>query len=103
LWRGVEEPVPRVAEGTPGVLNVPIAARSFSTTEVRQQDLLRYAEQDARKFLVLGPREKRATGPGGRKASSSNGYIKHPRGSLGYSRDRLFDSAPQALYHATNL
>jgi len=30
----------------------------------------------------------------GRKASSSMGQDKHPRGSLGYARDRLFDSAP---------
>ena len=43
LWRGVEEPVPSVAEGTSAVLNLPHAARRFSTTEARQQDLLRYA------------------------------------------------------------
>ncbi len=28
---------------------------------------------------------------------------KHRRGSLAYARDRLFDSAPQALCHATFL
>jgi hypothetical protein len=33
LWRGVEEPVPSVAEGTSAGLNLPNAARSFSTTE----------------------------------------------------------------------
>jgi hypothetical protein len=32
LWRGVEEPVPSVAEGTSAVLNLPNAARSFLTT-----------------------------------------------------------------------
>jgi hypothetical protein len=28
---------------------------------------------------------------------------KNRRGSLGCARDRLFDYAPQALYHAINL
>ena len=32
LWRGVEEPVPSVAEGTSARLNLPHAVRSFLTT-----------------------------------------------------------------------
>jgi hypothetical protein len=32
LWRGVEEPVLSVAEGTSAGLHLPHAARSFSTT-----------------------------------------------------------------------
>jgi hypothetical protein len=43
LWRGVEEPVLSVAEGTSAVLNLSHAARSSSTTKARQQDLLEYA------------------------------------------------------------
>jgi hypothetical protein len=35
LWRGVEEPVPTVAEGTPAELILPNASRSFLTTEAR--------------------------------------------------------------------
>jgi predicted GIY-YIG superfamily endonuclease len=37
------------------------------------------------------------------KSSEQHGQNKHRRGSLGYSRGRLFDSAPQALCHAINL
>jgi hypothetical protein len=42
LWRGVEEPVPSAAEGTPAVLVSPMLLGAFAATEAREQDLLRY-------------------------------------------------------------
>jgi hypothetical protein len=42
LWRGAEEPVLSVAEGTSAVLNYPCCSELFNHRS-RQQDLLRYA------------------------------------------------------------
>ena len=39
----------------------------------------------------------------GRKAPNSVDKISTAGGSLGYARDRLFDSAPQALFDVINL
>src|ERR1700722_14157950 len=50
--------------------------------------------QDASKFLVLGSEGKTVAGPVVEKLRAA-WVIKHHRGSLGYVRDRLFDSAPQ--------
>ena len=51
---------------------------------------------------------QQATGRFGARASvvekaRTASVSRHPRGSLGYARDRLFDSAPQALFHAIDL
>src|ERR1700753_1521534 len=46
LWRGVEEPVLSVAEGTPAMLNYPCCSELFNHRS-RQQDLLRYHWMDS--------------------------------------------------------
>ncbi len=122
---------PERSRGNPGGAYLSPAARSFSTTEAREQDLLGYA-RDGHGYIFSWTESSSAPGlckagnsrmlassrfsapkkDRGRsawcglrrlKSSEQQGQDKHRRGSNGYVRDRLFDYAPQALCHAINL
>ena len=46
LWRGVEELVPSVAEGTSAVFNLPMLLGAFQPPKARRQGLPRHALDD---------------------------------------------------------
>jgi hypothetical protein len=74
LWRGVRRACPEHRRGNLGRASFTPAERSFSTTEARHQDLLRYA-QDSPGYFSEKPLRARCL-----KSSEQQGAIKRPRG-----------------------
>ena len=116
LWRGVEELVPSVAEGTSAVFNLPML---LGAPQPPKPDNRIYCDRHlmvtstsfmhgnrvcmAAENVEVGAGHSKMLRARWSKSSGQRWVIEHRRGSFGYAQDRLFDSAPQALCHPIHL